>query len=110
METIQDGHQTQLFKKLKTPKSLHADSFSFHSSYKHNVIFTFTKDFVVIMLFLDFIVLFTFYACKNDTSNISNQHQTQISPSTNHLVTVKIDTYTNSMGTFKTLPLLKVEP
>jgi len=25
METIQDGHQTQLFKKLKTPKSLHAD-------------------------------------------------------------------------------------
>ena len=32
---------------------------------------------MVIMLFLDFIVLFTFYACKNDTSNISNQHQTQ---------------------------------
>ena len=25
METIQDGRQTQLFKKLKTPKSLHAD-------------------------------------------------------------------------------------
>ena len=25
LETIQDGRQIQLFKKLKTPKSLHAD-------------------------------------------------------------------------------------
>ena len=34
----------------------------------------------------------------------------QISPSTNRLVKVKIDTYTNSMQTFKTLPGLKAEP
>ena len=57
------------------------------------------------MLFLYFIVLFTFYACKNDTNNISNQHKPtleQISPSTNCLVKVKINTYTNSMQTFKT--------
>ena len=33
---------------------------------------------MVIMLFLYFIVLFTFYACKNDTNNISNQHKTKI--------------------------------
>ena len=62
METIQDGHQTQLFKKLKILKSLHADLKKIHSSYKHNVIFTFTKDVVVIVLFLYFIVLFTVYA------------------------------------------------
>ena len=31
---------------------------------------------MVIMLFLYFVVLFTFYACKNDTSNISNQYKT----------------------------------
>ena len=49
----------------------------FHSSYKHNVIFTFTKDFVVLMLFLYFILLFTFYACKKDTHNISNWHKTK---------------------------------
>ena len=29
------------------------------------------------MLFLYFIVLFTFYACKNDTNNISNRHKTK---------------------------------
>ena len=34
----------------------------------------------------------------------------QILPSTNHLAKVKINTYTNTMHTFKTLPLLKVEP
>ena len=28
------------------------------------------------MLFLYFIVLFTFYACKNDTNNSSNWHKT----------------------------------
>ena len=76
----------------------------------------FTKDFMVIMLFLYFIVLFTnylhfnFYACKKDT-NISNWHETK----TNIAIyksfgKVKINTYTNSMQTFKTLPLLKVEP
>ena len=43
----------------------------------NNVIFTFTKDFVVIMLFLYFIVLLTFYARKNDTNNISNWHKTK---------------------------------
>ena len=32
------------------------------------------------------------------------------SPSTNRLVKVKINTYTNTMQTFKTLPLLKAEP
>ena len=63
METI----QTHLFKKIKL-QSLHADYFYFHSSYKRNVIFTFTKDLVVILLFLYFIVLFTCYACKNDTN------------------------------------------
>ena len=35
------------------------------------------KDFVVIVLFLYFIVLFTFYAGKNDTNNISNWHNTK---------------------------------
>ena len=34
----------------------------------------------------------------------------QILPSTNHLVKVKINAYTNSMQTFKTLPVLKVDP
>ena len=34
----------------------------------------------------------------------------QISPSTDRLVKVKISTCTNSMQTFKTLPLLKAEP
>ena len=34
----------------------------------------------------------------------------RISPSTNRLVNVKINTYTNTMQTFKTLPLLKAEP
>ena len=33
--------------------------------------------FVVIMLFLYFIVLFAFYACKNDTNDISNLHKTK---------------------------------
>ena len=37
-------------------------NFLFTVSTKRNVIFTFTKDFVVIMLFLYFIVLFTVYA------------------------------------------------
>ena len=64
------------FKSLKL-QSLHADPFSFHSWYKHNVIFTFTKEFVVIMLFLYFIVLFTFYACKIYTNSISNRHKTK---------------------------------
>ena len=43
----------------------------------NNVIVTFTKDSVVIMLFLYFIVLFTFYACKNDTNNISYPRKTK---------------------------------
>ena len=34
----------------------------------------------------------------------------QILPSTNHLVKVKINTYTNSMQTFKILPVLIVDP
>ena len=34
----------------------------------------------------------------------------EISPSTNRSVKVKINTYTNTMHTFKTLPLLKAEP
>ena len=34
----------------------------------------------------------------------------QISPSTNQLVKVKINTYTNTVQAFKTLPLLKAEP
>ena len=34
----------------------------------------------------------------------------RISPSTNPLVEVWINTYTNTMQTFKTLPLLKAEP
>ena len=39
------------------------------------------------MLFLYFTVLFTFYACKKDTNNISNWHKTKkTSPSTNCLV------------------------
>ena len=33
-----------------------------------------------------------------------------ISPSTNRLVIVKINTYTNTMQTFKTLPVLRAEP
>ena len=48
-----------------------------HSLYKHSIIFTFTKDFVVIMLFLYFIVLFKFYACKKDTNSILNRHKTK---------------------------------
>ena len=36
-----------------------------------------SKDFVVIVLFLYFIVLFTFYACKNHTNNISKWHNTK---------------------------------
>ena len=32
---------------------------------------------MVIVLFLYFLVLFTFYACKNDTNDISNQHKTK---------------------------------
>ena len=34
----------------------------------------------------------------------------QISPSTNHFVKVKINTYTNSLQILRTLPLLKAEP
>ena len=45
------------------------------SLYKHNAIFSFTKDFVWLLCF-SFIVLFTFYACKNYT-NISDQHKTK---------------------------------
>ena len=59
-ETIEDGCQIQLI--------------------KHDVIFTFAKDFVVSVLFLYFTVLFAFYACKKDTSHISNQHETKIFP------------------------------
>ena len=32
---------------------------------------------MVLMLFLYFILLFTFYACKKDTHNISNWHKTK---------------------------------
>ena len=63
-------------KSLKLQSHCTQIKFLFTVSTKHNAIYTFTKDVVVIMFCLYFIALFTFYACKNDTNNISNRHKT----------------------------------
>ena len=92
----------QLFKKLETTN--HCMQINFLFTVSTNIILSSLLPRILWLLCFSFIVLFTFYDCKNDTNTISNRqkHFYKISPSTNHLVKVKINTYTNTRQTFKT--------
>ena len=76
METIQDGHQTQLLKSLKLQSHCMQIIFLFTVS-TNIMLLSFYQGFVFIVLFLYFLVLFTFCACKNDINNISNRHKSK---------------------------------
>ena len=70
METLQNGRQTQLLKNVQI-----------HSHCMHiNIFSQLVEAWCYLHIdqgFLYFIVLFAFYACKKDTSNISNRHKTE---------------------------------
>ena len=109
METIQDGCQMQLFKKLKNSKVI-ACRLIFFSQFVQTCYLHFYQGFVFIVLFhLLYYLQIKIVKMIPIIFQISIKLK-QISPSTNCLVKVKINTYTNIMQTFKTLPLLKVEP
>ena len=63
---------------------------------------------MVIVIFLYFTVLFAFYVCKKDTTNMLNRHKTKpdiaIYKSLNESADKYIYIYTNTMQTFKTVP------
>ena len=82
-----------------------------------NFLFTFSTNVMLcsllprILWLLCFSFILLYYVHFMLTNNISNRQKLKkIWPSTNRLVKVKINTYTNTMQTFKTLPVLRAEP
>ena len=64
------------------------------------------------MLFLYFLVLFTFYAGKKDTNTISNRHKTKTNIAVKKFLGKSKDRYiyANTMQRLMTLSLFKAEP
>ena len=110
METNQDGHQTQLFKKLKLQS--HRMKINFLFTVHTNIMLSSLLPRILWLLCFSFILFYYLHFLLVKMIPIIFQigiKLKQILPSTNHMVKVKINTYTNSMQTFKALPILKVE-
>ena len=111
METIQDGRRDNYLKSLKLQSYCMQIHFLFTVS--TNIMLSSLLPRILGLLCFSFILLYYLHFMLVKMIPIIFQmgiQLKQISPSTNQLVKVKINTYTNTVQAFKTLPLLKAEP
>ena len=109
METTQDGYQTQLFKKLKLQS--HRMKINFLFTVHTNIMLSSLLPRILWLLCSSFILFYYlhFMLVKMISIFQIGINLKQILPSTNRLVKVKINTYTNCTQTFKTLRSYNLE-